>query len=109
MINQLVLVGRLTKDPELRYTNEGIPFSHVTLAVSRHYRNSDGEVEADFVNVTLWKKQAENTVSYCKKGALIGVTGKVQSRSFENQQQQRVYVTDIVADYVKFLSSKREM
>ncbi|MBM7704015.1 single-stranded DNA-binding protein [Metabacillus iocasae] len=108
MINQLVLVGRLTKNPELRYTNEGTPFATITLAVSRHYRNQEGEVEADFVNVTLWRKTAENTVSYCKKGAVVGVTGKVQSRSFENQQQQRVYVTDIVADYVKFLSNKLE-
>ncbi|WP_416420386.1 single-stranded DNA-binding protein [Priestia aryabhattai] len=106
MINHIVLVGRLTKKPELRYTHEGIAVSTITLAINRTFQNVEGEYDADFVNITLWRKNAENTAAYCDKGAVVGVVGRVQTRTFENNLQQRVYMTDVVADAVKFLSGK---
>ncbi|TYR80150.1 single-stranded DNA-binding protein [Priestia megaterium] len=106
MINEVILVGRLTKKPELRYTSEGIPLSTITLAVSRNFRNQEGEIDTDFVSITLWRRNAENTVQYCEKGSIVGVVGRLQTRNFENNLQQRVYMTDIVADTVRFLSSK---
>jgi len=106
VINQVTLVGRLTKDPELRMTTEGTPVTHVVLAVNRHYRNHHGEIEADFVQCTLWKKTAENTAQYCRKGSVIGITGRIQTRNYENQEGKKVYVTDVVAETVRFLSGK---
>jgi primosomal replication protein N len=85
MINQVTLVGRLTRDPELKETPEGTPVSHITLAVTRHYRNQNGELEADFVQCTLWRKAAENTCKYCRKGAVVGVTGRLQTRNYDNK------------------------
>ncbi|KAB2336544.1 single-stranded DNA-binding protein [Cytobacillus depressus] len=107
MINQVTLVGRLTKDPELRRTMEGTPVTGVTLAVNRHYRNQQGEIDADFVQCTLWNKTAENTARYCQKGSLIGITGKIRTRSYDNQEGKRVYVTEVLADSVRFLEQKR--
>ncbi|MCU9594163.1 single-stranded DNA-binding protein [Caldibacillus thermolactis] len=106
MINQVTLVGRLTKDPELKITQDGTAVANVTLAVSRNYRNSNGEIETDFVQCTLWRKTAENTVQYCRKGTIIGITGRIQTRSYENHEGRKIYVTDVVADNVRFLSSK---
>ncbi|MBT2678685.1 single-stranded DNA-binding protein [Bacillus sp. ISL-35] len=106
MINQVTLVGRLTRDPDLRYTPEGKAVSNITLAVNRHYKNASGEIEADFVHCILWGKTAENTTNYCKKGAVLGVTGRIQTRHYDNQEGKRVYVTEVVADGVRFLSSK---
>lgn len=106
MINQVTLVGRLTRDPELKETPEGIPVSHITLAVTRHYRNQNGEIEADFVQCTLWRKAAENTCKYCRKGAVVGVTGRLQTRNYDNKDGKRVYVTEVIAESVRFLSSK---
>lgn len=107
MINQVTLVGRLTKDPELKRTSEGTPVTNVTLAVNRQYRNQQGEVDADFVQCTLWKKTAENTSRYCRKGSLIGITGRIQTRHYNNQEGKRVYVTEVLADSVKFLEQKK--
>jgi single-strand DNA-binding protein len=104
MINQVTLVGRLTKDPELRVTTDGTPVSHVTLAVNRHFRNQNGEVDADFVQCTLWKKAAENTAQYCRKGALVGITGRLQTRQYDNKEGKRVYVTEVVTETIRFLS-----
>ncbi|WP_174734294.1 single-stranded DNA-binding protein [Mesobacillus harenae] len=106
MINQVTLVGRLTRDPELRYTQEGKAVANITLAVSRHYRNQSGEIESDFVHCTIWNKTAENTANYCQKGSVIGITGRIQTRSYDNQEGRRVYVTEVVAENVRFLSSK---
>lgn len=106
VINQVTLVGRLTRDPELRYTPEGKAVSNITLAVNRHYKNASGEIEADFVHCILWGKTAENTTNYCKKGAVLGVTGRIQTRHYDNQEGKRVYVTEVVAEGVRFLSSK---
>ncbi|MEH6988728.1 single-stranded DNA-binding protein [Cytobacillus firmus] len=107
MINQVTLVGRLTKDPELKRTQEGIPVTNVTLAVNRQYRNQQGEIDADFVQCTLWKKTAENTSQYCRKGTLIGVTGRIQTRHYDNQEKKRIYVTEVVAESVRFLERKK--
>ncbi|MEW8969235.1 MAG: single-stranded DNA-binding protein [Mesobacillus sp.] len=106
MINQVTLVGRLTRDPELRFTPDGKAVSNITLAVNRHYKNASGEIEADFVHCILWGKTAENTANYCKKGAVLGVTGRIQTRNYDNQEGKRVYVTEVVAEGVRFLSSK---
>ncbi|MGE8207071.1 single-stranded DNA-binding protein [Heyndrickxia sp. NPDC080065] len=106
MLNQVTLVGRLTKKPELRYTLDGKAVLNVTLALNRQYRNSAGEYDADFVLCTLWNKAAENTVKYCTKGSILGVVGQLQTRNYENQEGKKVYVTEVVANSVKFLGGK---
>jgi single-strand DNA-binding protein len=106
VINQVTLVGRLTRDPDLRYTPDGKAVSNITLAVNRHYKNASGEIEADFVHCILWGKTAENTSNYCKKGSVLGVTGRIQTRNYDNQEGKRVYVTEVVAEGVRFLSTK---
>ncbi|WP_110928352.1 single-stranded DNA-binding protein [Bacillus massiliglaciei] len=108
MINQVTLVGRLTKDPELRYTGDGKAVTNITLAVDRHFRNSSGGYETDFVPCTIWKRTAENTVNYCRKGSIIGVTGRIQTRNYENQEGKKVYVTEVIADMVQFVGKKPE-
>jgi single-strand DNA-binding protein len=106
MVNQVILVGRLTKDPELRYTTDGTAVANVTLAVSRNFRNSAGEIDTDFVNCTLWRKTAENTANYCRKGSIVGVTGRIQTRFYDNQEGRRIYVTEVVAESVQFMGGK---
>lgn len=105
MINQVTLVGRLTRNPELRHTGEGTPVANITLAVERSFKNKQGEIETDFVQCTLWKKTAENTVQYCRQGSIIGINGWIQTRSYENNEGNRVYVTEVIADTVKFIST----
>jgi single-strand DNA-binding protein len=107
MINQVTLVGRLTKDPELKVTTEGNSVTNVTLAVNRNFRNQKGEIEADFVQCTIWRKNAENLSLYCKKGALIGITGRIQTRSYEAEEGKRKYVTEVIAESVRFLDTKK--
>lgn len=106
MINQVVLVGRLTKDPELRYTPNGIATSTFTIAVNRAFTNQQGEREADFINCVVWRKSAENLANYQKKGNLIGITGRIQTRSYEGQDGKRVYVTEVVCEEISFLEPK---
>ena len=106
MINRVVLVGRLTKDPELRYTPSGVAMARFTLAVNRTFSNQQGEKEADFINCTVWRKQAENTANFLKKGSLAGVEGRIQTGSYEGQDGKRVYTTDVVADSVQFLEPR---
>lgn len=106
MINNTVLVGRLTKDVELRYTPSNVAVATFTLAVNRTFKNENGEREADFINCVMWRQQAENLANWTKKGALIGVTGRIQTRSYDNQQGQRVYVTEVVAERFQLLESK---
>lgn len=106
MINNTVLVGRLTKDVELRYTPSNVAVATFTLAVNRTFKNENGEREADFINCVMWRQQAENLANWAKKGALIGVTGRIQTRSYDNQQGQRVYVTEVVAETFQLLESK---
>ena len=106
MINNVVLVGRMTRDAELRYTPSNQAVATFTLAVNRTFKNQNGEREADFINVVIWRQQAENLANWAKKGALIGVTGRIQTRNYENQQGQRVYVTEVVADSFQLLESR---
>lgn len=106
MINRVVLVGRLTKDVELRYTPSGVANARFTLAVNRTFSNQQGEKEADFINIVVWRKQAENTANFLKKGSLAGVEGRIQTGSYEGQDGKRVYTTDVVADSVQFLEPK---
>lgn len=107
MINNVVLVGRLTRDPELRYTGSGTAVASFTLAVNRNFKNQNGQIEADFINCVIWRKPAETLSQYAHKGALIGVTGRLQTRSYDNQQGQRVYVTEVICDNFQLLESKR--
>ncbi|QNG60374.1 single-stranded DNA-binding protein [Bacillus sp. PAMC26568] len=106
MMNRVVLVGRLTKDPELRYTPQGTAVATFTLAVNRSFTNQAGEREADFINCVVWRKPAENVANYLKKGSLAGVDGKLQSRSYEDQSGKRVYVTEVIVESVQFLEPK---
>lgn len=108
MINQVVLVGRLTKDADLRYTSGGQAVATFNLAVNRNFTNQSGEREADFVNCVIWRKPAETLANYAKKGTLIGVVGRIQTRNYENQQGQKVYVTEVVCDDFQLLESKKD-
>ncbi|TDL32046.1 single-stranded DNA-binding protein [Jeotgalibacillus sp. S-D1] len=106
MMNRVVLVGRLTKDPDLRYTPSGVAVATFTLAVNRAFTNQQGDREADFINCVVWRRPAENVANFLKKGSLAGVDGRVQTRSYDNQEGKRVYVTEIVAESVQFLEPK---
>ena len=106
MINIVVLVGRTTKDPELRYTPSNVAVATFSLAVNRTFKDANGEREADFINCVIWRQQAEYLANWAKKGALIGITGRIQTRSYENQQGQRVYVTEVVAENFQMLESR---
>ena len=108
MINNVVLVGRMTRDAELRYTPQNQAIATFSLAVNRNFKSQNGEREADFINCVIWRQQAENLANWAKKGALIGITGRIQTRSYENQQGQRVYVTEVVADNFQLLESQKE-
>lgn len=101
-----MLVGRFTKDPELKYTQSGIAIVRFTLAVNRAFQNASGEKEADFVSCVAWRKQAENIANYLKKGSLAGVDGRIQTGSYEGQDGKRVYTTEVVADSTQFLEPK---
>lgn len=106
MLNRTVLVGRLTKDPEYRTTPNGVSVTTFTISVNRTFTNAQGEREADFINCVTFRKQAENVNNYLSKGSLAGVDGRLQSRSYENKDGQRVFVTEVVADSVQFLEPK---
>lgn len=106
MFNHIMLVGRLTKDPELRYTSDGVPVANITLAVSRHFKNAAGDIETDFINCTLWRKTAENTADYCRKGSIVGLNGRLQTRNYVNSEGNRVFITEVVARSVHFLGGK---
>jgi len=108
MMNRAVLVGRLTRDPDLRYTPNGVAVANFTLAVNRPFTNQQGERDADFINCVTWRRQAENLTQYMKKGGQVGVDGRIQTRTYEDQDGKTVYVTEVVADNVHFLESKTE-
>ena len=105
-MNSVILVGNLTKDPELATTNSGVSVCRFTLAVSRRYRNADGERETDFINIVVWRGQAENCHKYLKKGSKCGVVGSLQTRSYDAQDGSKRYITEVIADEVEFLSTK---
>ena len=103
MLNKVVLIGRLTKDPDLRYTTSGVPVTRFTLAVNRNYKNQAGEYDTDFIPITVWRGQAENCAKYLQKGRLVAVAGRIQTGSYETPDGQRRYTTEVVADEVRFL------
>ncbi|KRK84924.1 single-strand DNA binding protein [Companilactobacillus bobalius DSM 19674] len=102
------MVGRLTRDPELRYTANGAAVASFTLAVNRQFTNSQGEREADFIDCVIWRKAAENFANFTHKGSLVGIDGRLQTRNYENQQGQRVYVTETVVDNFSLLESRSD-
>ncbi|EAD7550656.1 single-stranded DNA-binding protein [Listeria monocytogenes] len=106
MMNRVVLVGRLTKDPDLRYTPAGVAVATFTLAVNRPFKNAQGEQEADFINCVVWRKPAENVANFLKKGSMAGVDGRIQTRNYEDSDGKRVFVTEVVAESVQFLDPK---
>lgn len=106
MINRTVLVGRLVRDPEYRTTPSGVQVATFTLAVNRTFTNQQGEREADYINCVVFRKTAENVNQYLSKGKLAGVDGRLQSRSYENKEGQKVFVTEVVCDNVQFLEPK---
>jgi len=108
MISRTVLVGRLTRDPELKRTASGVAVVSFTLAVNRQFTNSQGEREADFINCVIWRKAAENFCKFTNKGSLVGIDGHIQTRNYENQQGQRVYVTEVVVDNFSLLESRKD-
>lgn len=105
-MNKVILIGRLTKDPELRYTSSNIATASFSLAVDRNFTNQNGEREADFINIVVWRKQAENCKNYLSKGSQVAVEGRIQTRSYDGQDGQKRYVTEVVADNVQFLGTK---
>ena len=107
MINNVVVVGRLTRAVDLRYTSNGTAFASFTLATDRDFKNQNGEKETDFINCVMWRKPAENLANYTKKGSLIGIEGRIQTRNYDNGQGQRVYVTEVLAERFHFLESAK--
>jgi len=108
MINRTVLVGRLTRDPELKRTANGAAVASFTLAVNRQFTNSQGEREADFIGCTIWRKAAENFAKFAHKGSLVGIDGRIQTSSYDNQQGQRIYRTDVIAENFSMLESRKD-
>jgi single-strand DNA-binding protein len=108
MLNRVILIGRLTRDPELRYTPAGVAVTQFTLAVDRPFSSGQGEREADFIPVVTWRQLAETCANYLRKGRLTAVEGRIQVRNYENNEGKRVYVTEVIADNVRFLESYKE-
>lgn len=106
-MNQVALVGRLTKDPELRVVGDRRMQTSFTLAVNRSFKNQSGDIEADFILCTVWGRTAENTAAHCGKGSLVGVSGRIQTRSYEREDGTRAYVTEVIGDDVRFLMTKK--
>ncbi len=105
-MNKVVLIGRLTRDPEIRYTSNNIAATNFTLAVNRNYQNQNGVREADFINIVMWRKQAETAKKYLSKGSLIAIEGRIQTRNYDGADGKKVYVTEVLADSFEFLESK---
>lgn len=108
MLNRAILTGRLTRDPELRYTTSGTAVVQTTIAVDRQFKNQQGEREADFINLVIWRKAAENFANFTHKGSLIGIDGRIQTRAYENKQGQRVYATEINVDSFSLLEPRQD-
>lgn len=106
MINRVILIGRLTKDPELKYTSSGAAVGSFNLAVNRQFTNANGDREADFINCVIWRKSAENFANFTHKGSLVGIDGRLQTRNYENKQGQRIYVTEVVVDNFSLLEKR---
>lgn len=104
MLNNVVLIGRIVYEPELNETPKGKKVSTITLAVSRSFKNNEGVFETDFVTCRLWAGIAESTVEFCRKGSLIAVKGRLQTRNYDDSEEKRVYVTEVIAERVNFLN-----
>ena len=105
-MNKAILIGRLTRDPEMRTTSSGIATTTFSIAVNRNFTNQNGDREADFINIVTWRKQAENVAKYCTKGSQVAIDGRIQTRTYDAQDGSKRYVTEVVADNVTFLGSK---
>ena len=105
-MNKVFLIGRLTRDPELRYTTSNIATATFSIAVNRNFTNQNGEREADFINIVVWRKQAENVKNYLTKGSQVAIDGRIQTRTYDGQDGQKRYVTEVVADNVQFLDTR---
>lgn len=105
-MNKVILIGRLTRDPDLRYTTSNVATCTFALAVDRPFTNQNGEREADFINIVVWRKQAENCKNYLTKGSQVAIEGRIQTRNYDGQDGKKVYVTEVVADNVQFLGTK---
>lgn len=108
MLNRVILVGRITKDPELKKTQSNISVVSFTIAVNRQFTNDQGESQADFIQCVAWRKQAENMQQYVRKGALLGIDGRIQTRTYETQNGETRYITEVVCDSVQFLESRKQ-
>ena len=108
MLNQTIIVGRLTSDLEVKETESGKKVSSLTLAVPRSFKNADGEYDTDFIDVVLWEAVAENTAKYCKKGDIVGIKGRIQTSLYETEEGSKRKTTEVVAEKVTFLSSKKD-
>ena len=106
MINRTTLTGRLTRNVDLRYTQSGVAVGSFTLAVDRRFTNANGQRDADFINCVIWRKSAENFANFVHKGSLVGIDGRIQTRNYENQQGQRVYVTEVVVENFALLEPR---
>ncbi len=105
-MNKVFLIGRLVRDPELRYTGSNVAVATFSLAVSRNFTGANGERETDFINIVVWRKQAENVKNYLNQGSQVAIDGRIQTRSYDDQDGKKRYVTEVVADNVQFLDSK---
>ena len=105
-MNKVFLIGRLTRDPELRYTGNNTAVASFALAVQRNFANQQGEREADFFNISVWRKQAENVKNYLSQGSQVAIEGRLQTRSYDDANGQKRYVTEVVADNVEFIGSR---
>ena len=107
-MNRVMLIGRLTAKPELRYTSSNIPFARFSVAVNRTFSNSQGQRETDFINVVVWRKQAENVCNFLDKGSLVSVEGRLQTGNYDDKDGNKRYTMDVVGDNVQFLESKSQ-
>lgn len=107
-MNKVCLVGRITTKPEIKYTSSNIAFTRFSVAINRTFSNAQGQREADFINILVWRKQAENVCNYLDKGSLVSIDGRIQTGSFDGQDGKKVYTFDVVADSVQFLESKNK-
>ncbi len=105
-MNKVFLIGRLTRDPELRYTGSNTAVASFSLAVNRNFTNQSGEREADFINIVVWRKQAENVKNYLSQGSQVAIDGRIQTRSYDDNEGKKRYITEVVADNVEFLGTK---
>ena len=107
-MNKVILIGRLTKEPELKKTNSGLSYVQFNLAVNRNYTNKSGEKQADFINCVVWRVQADNLVKYIKKGGLIGIEGEIQTRTYDDKNGIKKYITEVLCNSIEFLESKSQ-